>query len=419
MSFTIEAVLDTKEPNVIEFLGPPSTVIQHEITGTLRLSVQKAIQLKQLLVAFVGAAFITYSTTMVTMKSEAVTISRSEFNVISATTPYLPGEYSFPFRITLPGDLASSAAGSKLKSGAVVWGYELVTLAVPTGLFARRKVQRQPLYLKRVHVPPSDTSNVRYGARRPGNFECSIYAPKFISCQETTVRLSIYLHPFHQTYGVKEILAHIIQIEKVTFNAKKITDSVRRMQTTSPSMDILRSDSESEVQVDTDTARVLSKQVTVQNPDQEEFTTAWGREVAIELDLELKTSELLPSESLDWIKISHGIRFTIVFADSTIRPLVVMAPFQIGNILEELWSFQPAPEGVTPPDYGTEDDHSTLLDSNTTRMSMSTRQQLYREVYPEREPIVPDLADDLPPDYNYEGERLIAATAPFPDKLTL
>lgn len=157
--------------------------------------------------------------------------------------------------------------------------------------------------------------------------------------------------------------------------------------------------------VKTDNARVISQTTTVRNPDQQDFTTTWGREHPIDLELDLISDEIIPSESLEWVKVGHGVRFTVVFADPAVRNLVVMAPFQLGNVLEELWSLQgaAAPDGVTPPDYGVDDDHSTLLDSNTSRMV--TRQELHREQYPEREPIiVPDLGDDLPPVYDHEEE---------------
>jgi len=54
MSYTVQTTLDTKVPNVIELLGPPSATVIHQISGTLRLQVQKAIQLKQLSITFVG-----------------------------------------------------------------------------------------------------------------------------------------------------------------------------------------------------------------------------------------------------------------------------------------------------------------------------------------------------------------------------
>ena len=60
MSFTVQTSLDTKVPNVIELLGPPSATVVHQISGSLRLQVQKALQLKQLSVTFVGEGVHTF-----------------------------------------------------------------------------------------------------------------------------------------------------------------------------------------------------------------------------------------------------------------------------------------------------------------------------------------------------------------------
>jgi len=132
----------------------------------------------------------------------------------------------------------------------------------------------------------------------------------------------------------------------------------------------------------------------------EEYSAAWGREHPVELELNVLPNELVASESLDWVKITHGVRFTIEFADSTVRNLVVMAPILVVNILEEPWSLQAEPDGSKPPGYG--DEESVLLDSNTSRVS---RQELHRALYPERAALVPDLANDLPPMYDYVDEK--------------
>ncbi|KAG0360816.1 hypothetical protein BC939DRAFT_448525 [Gamsiella multidivaricata] len=417
-SFTLETTLDTKTPDVIEFLGPPSAAIQHQISGTLRLRVQKAVQLKQLSVVFHGEAHFSYTTSVVgvAVQSDGVNIAHIEVQLIKSTTQYQPGEYTFPFQLSLPGDLVTTASSS-LKSSILTWTYELISTAMPTGLFARRRVAHQPLALKRVNVQPSDTSSVRYGVKRPDEFECSMYAPKFIGAQETKIHLSVYSHPYKHTYRVKEILAQAIQMEKVCFDSRQLEKSIRRIKESLPSginpdpiaiktAGITDEDDRPSF-VKTDNAKALSKTITLANPDQEEFSAAWGREHPIEFELDIDPGEMVPDETLDWIKIAHGVRFTIVFVDPNVRNLVVMAPFQVSNVLEEGWSTHPAPEGLTPPDYGVDDGHSTLLDSNTTRMS---RQQLHRELYPERELIVPDLADDLPPVYEHEEESPVPYT---------
>ncbi|KAG0312578.1 hypothetical protein BG000_006195, partial [Podila horticola] len=294
---------------------------------------------------------------------------------------------------------------SKLKAGTFFWGYDLITCAVPVGLFARRKVSRQTVKVKRVTVQPSETADVRFGAKRAGEFECSLYAPKVVNTTQNTIHASIYLHPFSQKHRVKGIQAIVIQTEKVEFDSKVIENSIGNLRGFMPNpkdVDSINTKSmERAPLAKSNDAKPISKTVTVPNPDYESFTTAWGRECPVELEIELIPGELLPSEELPWISVAHGIRFTINFADPAVKPLNVMAPFTAANILDELWSLQDSHDGITPPDYGEEVDHSTLLDSNTSRVSRAT---IHHEVYPEREPVVPDLADDLPPNYDNEEE---------------
>ncbi|KAF8925157.1 hypothetical protein CPC16_010556 [Podila verticillata] len=403
-AFTFETVLDTKNPFSLELLGAPSATVRHQLTGTMHLHVQKPVQFKLISIAFVGEAYLTYTTNVVSVKSDAVQLCRSEHNVVDAPTTYQPGEYSFPFTLTVPGDLATTDS-SKLKAGTFFWGYDLITCAIPMGLFSRRKVSRQTIKVKRVTVQPSETADVRFGAKRAGEFECSLYAPKVVNTAQNAVHASIYLHPFSPKHKVKDVQAIVIQTEKVKFDSRVIEDSVGGIRSFMPSpMDIdplNRKSMEREPLVKSDDAKPISKTVTVPNPDQESFTTAWGREFPVELEIDLIPGELLPSEELAWISVAHGIRFTINFADPSVKPLNVMAPFTAANILDELWSLQASHDGITPPDYGEEVDHSMLLDSNTSRVASAT---IHRDIYPEREPVVPDLADDLPPNYDNEEE---------------
>ncbi|KAF9190786.1 hypothetical protein BGZ49_003663 [Haplosporangium sp. Z 27] len=393
MSFTIETILDTKVPSVIEFLGPPCPSVQHEVSGKVHLHVQKAVQIKQLTVAFNGEVHANFSLHEVSSSSDAVNICRVEDTLINETSiQYQPGEYTFPFRLSLPGDLTTTDS-MQLKSNNLLWAYELVTSAVPSGLFLRRKVLRKSIKLRRVHVPPSETQSTRYAAKRQEGFECSLYAPKIISSQDTKVYLSAFLHPYNESHRVKEIVVQGIQTEKAYFDLEGEMRK-QRVKTTVSFHDGLKFHP-----IKTNDSKTISKALVLPNPDQEEFTTQWGRSAAIEFELDLDSKEILPSESIVWIKVSHGIRFTIVFADPYIRPLNVIAPLQIVNILDEPWIEPSVPDGLTPPDYGVDEVSSSLLDSNTSRL---TRQQLRGEQYPEREPIVPDLADDLPPVYDQE-----------------
>ncbi|KAF9125503.1 hypothetical protein BGW39_007349 [Mortierella sp. 14UC] len=390
MSFTVQTSLDTKVPNVIELLGPPSPTVVHQISGTLRLQVQKAVQLKQLSVTFVGEAFPSYSTAAKSIKSDPITLHRIEFQAIAALTPYQPGDYIIPFQISIPGNISTTDC-SLLKTHGLIWGYELITVAAPTGLLGRRKIVRQPIAFKRLIVPQSDLSDARYSAKRPNEIECSMFVPKFLSTSDTKISARVFMHPLTAASRVKNIVAMGIQQEKIHIECS-VKDHV------SVSLSGVMDDKDPVIMLDT--AKTISKTVTLSNPDQEEFSAAWGREHPVELDLDILPNELVATESLDWVKITHGVRFTIEFADSTVRNLVVMAPIQIGNVLDEPWSLQAEPDGSKPPGYG--DEESVLLDSNTSRVS---RQELHQALYPERVPLVPNLADDLPPMYDYTDEK--------------
>lgn len=169
----------------------------------------------------------------------------------------------------------------------------------------------------------------------------------------------------------------------------------------------------------------ISNVVSLQNPDQQDFSSSWGREDPIECELTLKCTDMLPSEFTTWLKIGHMVQLTIVFADSSIRSMVVNPSFIVGRILQDPWTHHTlralhqgndddnshigdhhhhhAPDNSALPGYGEGIEDTTLLDSNTHRMDHSA---LYQELYPERgDLVVPDIADELPPTYESELER--------------
>lgn len=169
----------------------------------------------------------------------------------------------------------------------------------------------------------------------------------------------------------------------------------------------------------------ISNVVSLQNPDQEDFSSTWGREDPIECELTLMNTNMLPCEFTTWMRIGHMVQLTIIFADSSIRSMVVKPPFTVGRILQDPWTHHTlralhqgddhdsyienhhdhhTPDNSALPGYGEGIEHTTLLDSNTHRMDHSGA--LYRELYPERgDLVVPDISDELPPTYESELER--------------
>ncbi|KAF9346610.1 hypothetical protein BGX26_001872 [Mortierella sp. AD094] len=402
--FTLEATLDTREPYTIDLLGPPSGVT-YNISGTLKMNVLKAVQLKQLSVGFLGQV----------AKSEPLTTDKIDHALIDTQSLYLPGEYTFPFRLTLPGDIATTDS-SKLLTKNTSWKYTLILSATPSGLIARRKEFKQPVKVRRLHVAPSSSCQARFTASRQNQFDCSLFGPKIVTLGLEKISSSLFLHPYITEYCVKEIQAYAFQNEwvELTVYANSIENRGNRMGTPLTDKEAASARQHRDA---TRSARVvcsscnikhISNTVVISNPNQLDSATSWGRETPISLELDLLPSEMLPAELLTWVKVSHGVHYTIVFQDETIRPLVVKAPFTAIKVLEDPWTHvidrtanTEEADRTELPGYGEEMDHSTLLDSNTSRI---IHEDLYRELYPEREVIVPDVVDDLPPVYERDEE---------------
>ncbi|KAI8595333.1 hypothetical protein EDD21DRAFT_45279, partial [Dissophora ornata] len=226
-SFTVESILDTNEPGVIEMLGSAPGV-SHNVSGTLHLHVQKTVQLKQLSVSFDGEALVRYDSFAVSTQSDPIHLYKTQFHAIDSPTTYPPGDYSFPFQLSIPSDLAATES-TKLSSHLLLWGYDLVTNAIPatsgnrvSSLFQKRKVAHQALTLRKVMVEPSMGEPFRYGAKRDGEFETSIWVPKIVSINQCRIPLSVLLRSLGgEAYRVKEVNVVALQMEKILFDSKE------------------------------------------------------------------------------------------------------------------------------------------------------------------------------------------------------
>ncbi|KAF9125985.1 hypothetical protein BGW39_007007 [Mortierella sp. 14UC] len=438
-NFSLEASLDTPNPLLIEFLGPPSAVV-HKIAGKLVMNVTKPIQLKQLTVAFVGQVFLTFGRAVLTVKSEPINTDRVEQNFLTSPAPYLPGEYIFPFQLDIPGDIATTDPAS-LTLSSISWEHFLVSSAIPVGLMSRRKEFRKKIELRRVQVEPSSNALSQFGSSRDGQIDCSIHTCKFVALDQNRLRVKLYMHAYSSQFRVKEVLVGAVQTEWVEIDMGSHDLNKRGKRFMAPSKETYQLMSHPRQRHDAIAKHYntspISNVIALQNPDQETFTTTWGREEAIECDLVLMNDAMVPSEFTTWMKVGHMLQLTIVFADPEIRSMVVKPPFTVGRILHDPWTHHTlrslhqghddlhdvhdshgnvlhhsqsshhhqhhGPDNSALPGYGEGIEDTTLLDSNTHRVDHSA---LYQELYPERgELVVPDIADELPPTYESEVER--------------
>ncbi|KAF9586607.1 hypothetical protein BGW38_000981 [Lunasporangiospora selenospora] len=384
-TYTLEGALNTNEPDTIELLGAPNA-IAHSITGTLRLTVNRPLQLKQLNVSFVGEVYVSHSTSVASLSSYRVNTCRVEKELLREPTQFQPGEHLLPFELSIPGDVASTV-GNRLRSDTLLWEYLLISTATPSGLFHRRKVHSLPVQVKRLLVQPSHQEHTRFGSKRPDAIECSILAPKFVNTKEPRIPVRINMHPLNMTYIVKEILVRVVQLEKIEFDLS----NPGALPVWPPGFEgeqiVLSSAREKPPPViKGETSKDISSLVSIQNPNQETSMADWGREQPIELEVDLLTKNIQPSETLDWLQVSHAIRITIIFSVPTIKQMIIMAPFQLGRVLEAplpAWIDQTPPGDLRPPVYGSDEGLSMLLDSNT---------------------------NDLPPEYEFEDNTPQSST---------
>ncbi|KAF9351212.1 hypothetical protein BGX26_010737 [Mortierella sp. AD094] len=227
--------------------------------------------------------------------------------------------------------------------GRFIWGYELITLGEPSkpSKTCPRQLLRQPLVLKRVHLPPTPATAV-FRIARPNVLECAIKLPKMVSIKDSKVKLSINLHPRGEKFtGVRKIALEGFQTEESNFQYGNLIPGLRRFWTMQPTV-LFPEDMTRPGIVITDpphcmgkSQRIFTKHTTISNPNKKAAIATWGCDSPIEYELEINLKHLIPTETVEWLKITHGIRLTFSFIDSTINPMMFTAPIAFGNIVQD------------------------------------------------------------------------------------
>src|SRR5690349_9588324 len=140
-------------------------------------------------------AFIKFGKAVLSVKSEPINIDRVEHILLTSPTHYLPGEYTLPFQLDIPGDIATTDSSSLLQSS-ISWEYFLVSSWTPVGLMSRRKEFRKKLWMRRVQVEPSSIAFSQFGASRDGQIDCSIHTSKFVALGQERLRVKLYMHAY-------------------------------------------------------------------------------------------------------------------------------------------------------------------------------------------------------------------------------
>ncbi|KAF9537576.1 hypothetical protein EC957_007956 [Mortierella hygrophila] len=394
-SYTIETVLETREPGVIELFGNAPGVV-HKVSGVVHLHVDKTIHLKELTVVFLCEAVVGYRSSVVSTSSDPIAIYRNQFDAISSSssssTEYTPGDYTFPFQLAIPSDL-STTDSTKLVSQEFIWMYHLTTNAVPANLtkgstinslFQKRKTIQMPLVLRKCVVEQSGRNSVRCNARRDGRsekdggFMAVIFVPQVVNVKQTIVPVTVQMKGSGggKRWRVKEIQAQMIQTEKVVHNSPEAYNSMeglRRMipigiqddpmapkkfkrpthhsrpqaSTTGNANPNINASASVGSMINTTQTKTISNLVSVKDPNQytEGVHSSPDQDYSETFELDLTAgeklvnasgnqSEILTSEVLPWVTISHAVRFRVLFEDAGgEKPLVVKAPVQVAYVV--------------------------------------------------------------------------------------
>ncbi|KAG0355494.1 hypothetical protein BGX24_006642, partial [Mortierella sp. AD032] len=195
-----------------------------------------------------------YNSTVISTSSDPMTIYKNQFDALHSTSPtsptsntpteFLPGEYTFPFQISIPSDLSTTDA-TKLISREFVWMYHLTTTAVPasvtkgttfSSLFQKRKTIHMPLVLRKAVLDPSGGNSVRCSVgRKDGEeeFRATIFVPEVMNVTQTIVPVMVQMKAVggrgnggKGRFWVKEIEAQAMQTEKIIHNSPEAFQSL-------------------------------------------------------------------------------------------------------------------------------------------------------------------------------------------------
>ncbi|KAK3807400.1 MAG: hypothetical protein J3R72DRAFT_499474 [Linnemannia gamsii] len=378
-SYTIETVLETREPGVIELFGNAPGVV-HRVSGVLHLHVEKTIHLKELSVVFLCEAVVGYNSTVISTSSDPMTIYKNQFDALHSTsltsptsntpTEFLPGEYTFPFQIGIPSDLSTTDA-TRLISREFIWMYHLTTTAVPasvtkgttfSSLFQKRKTIHMPLVLRKSvmnvtqTIVPVMVQLKAIGGK--GNGGKGKFWVKEIEAQAMQTEKIIHNSPeaFQSLEGLRRIIPTAIHtdpeasqkaIKKAAAAAAAAASNASSTTTSSSSSGTPTHHKTPQSMINTTHTKLISNLVTISNPNQYlpgSYSSPDQYSQTFELDLtagEEKGNggrDVLPSETLPWVQISHAVRFKVVFEgekrEGGQKPLIVKAPLKVAFVCQ-------------------------------------------------------------------------------------
>lgn len=279
--------------------------------------------------------------------------------LIDKSTEFQPGPYSYPFQFDIPGDLVTIDS-TRLEDKGTYWRYSLIANAQPSSRLTRKMMEvKKDLLLRRVHVPPpsisllsSLTDNlIQYVVGRKGDIKCSVLAPKVVAMDDLQAKVilevKMNLHPATDSHQVAEVQVKAVQKEQIRAHRNTfISGKSRLFKELSAEEEMKWKGDEMfgggafmDVMCNVSALKDISKEVVLKNPfegDGENSSAInWGRDLALDIEIELDTQAMIPSECLNWIQLTHLFTFQIVFKDKALKPVTANVPFRYLKFVEQ------------------------------------------------------------------------------------
>ncbi|KAG0340440.1 hypothetical protein BG004_006403 [Podila humilis] len=315
MGYTFDVELDTAQPFIVDLVV--EDYHNQVLSGNIILNLEKPESFKIATVSLVGHREPTSGIVHERLINTSTDLVAANDTNGEGLISFEAGTQYLPFRIDIPrsGDLPPTLV-NKLDTPYVDWKYEIQATLCRNSLFSSTKVIKHDLIFRRVHTPSNKSNTVTVTADVHGQYRSKLTTESTISLGQETLHATVELKARHKEYMIKEIDYAIVQTEDIHYKTRRGHPSIHDAHVPGVSCKI-------------NASRLVSNFKKVRN---EENSMDFGRKKPIDMDLRLDNFQLIPTEQgLDWLQISHVLRYTIHFMDVQLQPIVTEVPLFVSH----------------------------------------------------------------------------------------
>ncbi|KAF9086796.1 hypothetical protein BGX29_008037 [Mortierella sp. GBA35] len=314
--FTYDIELNTEQPFIVELdLEERNT---QTLSGAIALKLDRSESFKVATVAIhghIGAMVNSGSADQELVRDDLVQVTvdliAANDTDGSGTIVLEAGEQYIPFRIDLPSphELPPTLI-NKLDTPYIDWKYEIHATLRRDYFFSTTRVVKHDLILRRPIGATSD-NELTASMDRPGQYRSKLTTPGRLVLGQDRLLAKAELKARSKEFMIKEVDCAIIQVEDIDYVTKSAPST------------------EGQTRCIVNSSRLVSSIQVIAN---DEADMDFGRYKPIEFDLRVDNHQLIPTErGLDWLNISHVLRYTIHFLDVNQPALITELPLFVGN----------------------------------------------------------------------------------------